>query len=49
MITDMDLAARIAVDTVGEWLKHSSLNRVIFNVFKDWDLELYINILSGSM
>lgn len=43
-----DLAARIAVDTVEEWLKHSSLNRVIFNVFKDWDLELYINILSGS-
>lgn len=36
-----DLAARIAVDTVKERLSHSSLDRVIFNVFKDLDLKLY--------
>ena len=40
-------AAEIAVKTVKAFLDHSetSLKRVIFNVFKDSDLEIYSNIL----
>lgn len=41
-----DRAARIAVETVAEWMSHSSLSRVIFNVFKDLDLKLYEGIFS---
>ncbi|AVK49371.1 hypothetical protein AXY43_15945 [Clostridium sp. MF28] len=40
-------AAEIAVDTVTEYLKNSGLERVIFNVFKDYDLILYEDILKG--
>ena len=32
-----DIAAQIAVETVKDYLKHSELERVIFNVFKDTD------------
>lgn len=40
-----DAAARIAVDTVTEYLKDSNMERVIFNVFKDEDREIYARIL----
>lgn len=36
-----DRAAEIAVETVEEYLEHSSIDRVIFNVFKDTDKDLY--------
>ncbi len=40
-------AAEIAVQTVKEYLKHStSIRRVIFNVFKDSDLEIYRKLLA---
>lgn len=42
-----DTAAQIAVRTVKEYLKNSSLKRVIFNVFKDCDLKEYIANLTG--
>ena len=32
-----DIAAQIAVETAKDYLKHSELERVIFNVFKDTD------------
>ena len=38
-------AAEIAVKTVGEWLEHSGMERVVFNVFKDEDLGIYEEIL----
>lgn len=38
-------AAKIAVDTVTEYLKKSEIERVIFNVFKDEDKEIYANLL----
>ena len=38
-------AAEIAVKTVGEWLGHSGMERVVFNVFKDEDLRIYEEIL----
>lgn len=34
-------AAEIAVESVEDYLEHSSLKRVIFNVFKDEDLQIY--------
>lgn len=40
-----DLAARIAVDTVEEYLEHSKLERIVFNVFKDCDWRLYSALL----
>ena len=42
-----DMAAKVAVDTVNEWLdaKPGAMDRVIFNVFKDVDLELYERVL----
>lgn len=40
-----DRAAKIAVETVKQWLKNSRLEKVIFNVFKDEDLELYKSLL----
>lgn len=39
-------AAEIAVETVGRYLENSPLNRVVFNVFKDRDRELYRELLS---
>lgn len=36
-----DEAAHIAVKTVKEFLPGSSVKKIIFNVFKDYDLELY--------
>ncbi len=45
-----DLAAEIAVDTVQAYLKQNpgtSLKKVIFNVFKDLDKEIYENLLEG--
>ena len=42
-------AAEIAVKTVREWLNghpDSCMKKVIFNVFKDSDMEIYRNILS---
>ncbi len=42
-----DRAAEIAVQTVKDYLQNpGSLQRVIFNVFKDSDLEIYQNMLS---
>ena len=42
-----DLAAEIAVRTVEEFLrKETCIQRVIFNVFKDSDLEIYRNLLA---
>lgn len=38
-------AAKIAVRTVTERLEHSTLKRVIFNVFKDEDLGIYEELL----
>lgn len=41
-----DRAAEIAVDTVREYLKKDiSVKKVIFNVFKDYDKEIYENLL----
>ena len=42
-----DLAARIAVQTVSGFLKKdTSIRRVIFNAFKDSDMEIYHRLLS---
>ena len=42
-----DLAAEIAIRTVKEFLqKESGIRRVIFNVFKDCDLEIYRRLLA---
>ena len=42
-----DLAAETAIRTVGEFLrKGTGIRRVIFNVFKDSDLEIYRNLLA---
>ena len=42
-----DLAAEIAIRTVKEFLqKESGIRRVIFNVFKDSDLEIYRRLLA---
>ena len=44
-----DLAAEIAVKTVKEFLKkQSSVKKVIFNVFKDLDRELYARLLGAD-
>lgn len=42
-----DEAAKIAVDTVSEFLDMNSgaFDRVIFNVFKDFDKEIYESLL----
>lgn len=40
-----DRAAEIAVETVGRYLENSLLSRVVFNVFKDRDRELYRELL----
>lgn len=43
-------ATEIAVQTVGEWLnKHvnSSIEKVVFNVYKDLDLEIYDKSLNS--
>jgi O-acetyl-ADP-ribose deacetylase (regulator of RNase III) len=41
-----DKAAEIAVDTVREYLKNSEIEKVIFNVFKDIDRDIYMNLLN---
>ena len=42
------LAAEIAVQTVKEFLKkQTSVNKVIFNVFKDLDKEIYTRLLTA--
>jgi O-acetyl-ADP-ribose deacetylase (regulator of RNase III) len=38
-------AAEIAVDTVTEYLKNSRIEKVIFNVFKDKDKQIYTRLL----
>ncbi len=38
-------AAEIAINTVTEYLKNSEIERVIFNVFKDSDKEIYTELL----
>lgn len=41
-------AAKIAVNTVTEWLNEhpsSTVQKVVFNVFKDYDRELYAELL----
>lgn len=44
-----DLAAEIAVQTVREFLqKQSSVSKVIFNVFKDFDKEIYERLLRAD-
>jgi O-acetyl-ADP-ribose deacetylase (regulator of RNase III) len=41
-----DRAAEIAVGTVKEYLdSHEGIKKVVFNVFKDVDLEIYEKIL----
>jgi O-acetyl-ADP-ribose deacetylase (regulator of RNase III) len=41
-----DKAARIAIKTVREYLEHgSNIQRVVFNVFKDTDYEIYAGLL----
>lgn len=40
------LAAEIAVRTVDRYLSASALERVVFNVFKEEDLNLYIKLMS---
>ncbi len=40
-----DKAAEIAVNTVSEYLKDSKIERVIFNVFKNIDKEIYEKLL----
>ena len=40
-----DKAAEIAVDTVTEYLKKSKIEKVIFNVFKNEDREIYTKLL----
>jgi len=42
-----DIAAQIAVETVQEFLLHSQIEQVIFNVFKDEDLQIYEKLLKG--
>lgn len=43
-----DEAAKIAVETVNEFLdkNEDKIDRVVFNVFKDYDLEIYEDILT---
>ena len=41
-------AARIAVETVSEFLQGNSEIEVIFNVFKDYDLEIYKKLLGAD-
>lgn len=41
-------AAEIAVSAVKSYLKNSSIERVIFNVYKDIDREIYRRLLSGN-
>ena len=42
-------AAQIAVDTVGRFLRHStSIRKVIFNVFKDLDADIYRALLQSD-
>ena len=43
-----DKAAEIAVNTVSEYLKNSDIEKVIFNVFKDIDYEIYRELLGTS-
>ncbi len=38
-------AAKIAVDTVTKYLNHSTIERVIFNVFQNRDQKIYANLL----
>ena len=40
-----DIAAQIAVETAKDYLKHSELERVIFNVFKNTDKKIYEKLL----
>lgn len=42
-----EAAAEIAVEAVTDFLKNSSLERVIFNVFKEYDRSLYEQLLGG--
>lgn len=42
-----DKAAEIAVETVTEYLKNSEIKRVIFNVFKDTDREIYEKLVKA--
>ena len=41
-------AAEIAIDTVTEFIKSSNIERVIFNVFKDKDYEIYRKLLQTN-
>ncbi len=43
-----EMAANIAVETVSSFLENNKehFDRIIFNVFKDWDMELYKNRLA---
>ncbi len=40
------LAAQIAVDTVDRYLTNSKIERIVFNVFKDEDLNIYRKLFS---
>lgn len=39
-------AAKIAIKTVNEYLKNSTIEKVIFNVFQDEDEQIYLNLLN---
>ena len=41
------LAAKIAIETVRDYLKNSSIEKVIFNVFKDEDEKIYQSLLKN--
>lgn len=43
-----DKAAEIAVNTISEYLKNSDIEKVIFNVFKDIDYEIYRELLGTN-
>ena len=43
-----DRAAEIAVNTVREYLKNSKIERVVFNVFKDEDKNIYQKLLKSN-
>ena len=44
-----DLAAQIAVETVKQFMNtKTSVKKVIFNVFKDFDKEIYARLLGAN-
>ena len=44
-----DLASKIAIETVKKHLEHSTIEKVIFNVFKDEDERFYKQVLQKNL